>query len=144
MHERWEEGLARRLIDTAQVIRPALNVIEGIIGREGTGFMRGRNRPLGLVIAGINPVAVDAVASHMMGFDPQRLIYLRLAAEAGLGKNRLDDLQIYLGRDDDLSLCSDPQALRVYPPFTVITNTLGEVVPDYQDVDSPGFRHSLW
>ena len=63
MHELWQTGLARRLADTAQVLRPALNIVEGVVGREGTGFHRGRNRPLGLVIAGVNMVAVDSVAS---------------------------------------------------------------------------------
>jgi hypothetical protein len=68
---RWQEGLARRLTDTAQVIRPALNIVEGIVGREGTGFQRGRNRTLGLAVAGVNPVAVDSLTSYLMGFDPQ-------------------------------------------------------------------------
>ena len=79
VHGRWQDGLARRLADTAQVIRPALNVVEGVVGRDGTGFNRGRNYPLGLVIAGVNMVAVDSVASYLMGFDPAQLIYLQVA-----------------------------------------------------------------
>ena len=52
LHELWEEGLARRLNDLAKVVPPHLNIIEGVIGRDGTGFNRGANFPLGLVIAG--------------------------------------------------------------------------------------------
>ena len=89
LHERWQEGLARRLADLAKVVQPQINVVEGIVGRDGTGFNRGTNYPLGLVVAGINMVAVDSVASYLMGFDPQELIYLRVAAEAGLGCNDL-------------------------------------------------------
>jgi uncharacterized protein (DUF362 family) len=121
-HEIWQAGLARRLIDTAQVIRPALNVIEGVVGREGTGFQRGRNRSLGLAIAGVNMVAVDSLASYLMGFDPQRLIYLRLAAEAGLGQNDVRRLRVYLAQPGDLSLCQDVSALRVDPPLRVISH----------------------
>jgi len=43
-----------RLADLAQVARPALNVVEGVVGRDGTGFARGRNYPTGLVIVGTN------------------------------------------------------------------------------------------
>jgi len=122
VHERWQAELARRLIDTAKVLRPQINIIEGIIGRDGTGFNRGTNYTLGLAIAGINMVAVDSVASYLMGFDPQHLIYLRMAAEAGLGTNNLAQLHIYTVQDDIIVPCSDVETLRIKPPFRVISN----------------------
>ncbi len=64
IHAAWQRGLARRLVDTAQVIRPHLNIVEGVVGREGTGFQRGRNFPLGLALAGVNMVAVDTAAGE--------------------------------------------------------------------------------
>jgi uncharacterized protein (DUF362 family) len=126
LHERWQEGLARRLVDTAQVIRPTLNVIEGIIGREGTGFQRGHNRTPGLAVAGVNLVAVDSLASYLMGFDPQRLIYLKIAARAGLGENDIEKLRVYTEQAGDLILCPDVNALRISPPFWVLSGTMGE------------------
>jgi len=126
MHERWQAGVARRLVDTAQVIRPALNIVEGIVGREGTGFQHGRNRPLGLVIAGTNMVAVDSLVSYLMGFDPQSLVYLKMAAEAGLGSNDIRQLHIYQEESGELKLCQNVAALRLDPPFRVITNIKGE------------------
>ncbi len=126
MHARWQEGLARRLADTAQVIQPAFNLIEGIVGREGTGFQRGRNRPLGLVVAGVNMVAVDSVASYLMGFDPQRLIYLQLAAQIGLGVNVIEQLQVYTLREGQLTLCPDVASLRAIPPFQVLSGIMNE------------------
>ncbi len=122
IHERWQAGLARRLIDTAQIIQPHVNVIEGVVGREGTGFQRGRNFPLGLVIAGINMVAVDSVASYLMGFDPQQLVYLRMAAESGLGTHDLAHLHIYTVCDGEVVPCQDIASLRTDPPFKVIRN----------------------
>jgi uncharacterized protein (DUF362 family) len=125
-HERYQAGLARRLADTAQVIQPTLNVVEGIVGREGTGFERGRNRPLGLAIAGTNMVAVDSVTSYMIGFDPQRLVYLRIAAEAGLGVNDLRQLQILTEQDGDWHPVADLSRWRANPPFRVVSGILGE------------------
>jgi uncharacterized protein (DUF362 family) len=126
MHERWQAGLARRLVDTAQVIQPALNLVEGIVGREGTGFQRGRNRVLGLAVAGVNMVAVDSLVSYLMGFDPQQLVYLNFAAEAGLGTNDIGKLRVYTEAEGELVLCKDVDALRVDPPFRVISNIVGE------------------
>ncbi len=126
MHELWQAGLARRLVDTAQVIQPALNLVEGIIAREGTGFQRGRNRPLGLVVAGVNMVAVDSLASYLMGFEPQQLIYLRHAAEAGLGENDIRRLRIYIEQDGEVIPCRDVAALRADPPLQVISNITDE------------------
>jgi uncharacterized protein (DUF362 family) len=126
LHARWQEGLARRLADLAQVIWPHLNIVEGVVGRDGTGFNRGTNYPLGLMVAGVNAVAVDSVASYLMGFDPVRLIYLRVAASVGLGKNNLAQLRIYVVENGAIVPCRDPVALRAWPPFTVVRGILGE------------------
>jgi len=87
LHEVWQAGLGRRLADLAKVIKPGLNIVEGVIAREGNGFERGRNFPLGMAVAGINMVAVDSITSYIMGFDPNKLVYLKIAHEAGLGNN---------------------------------------------------------
>ena len=58
----------------------------------------------GVLIAGKNPVATDAVATAVMGHNPQgdypdspfvRCVnHLNLAAQAGLGSNNLDDIEV--------------------------------------------------
>ena len=121
MHELWQAGLARRLIDLAQVVRPQVNLVEGVVARDGTGFNRGRNYALGLCIAGTNMVAVDSVASYLMGFDPRELVYLRMAAEAGLGSNDLGRLHIYVVEHGAIVPCHDVEALRAQPPLRVIS-----------------------
>jgi len=62
----------------------------------------------GLLVAGSDPVAADAVACHLMGFDPlaadftapfsNSLNHIRLAGNHGLGKYRLSDIA-YSGPD---------------------------------------------
>ena len=136
MHELWQTNLATRLVDTAKVLRPALNIVEGVVGREGTGFQHGQNRPLGLIIAGINMVAVDSAASWLAGFDPLKLIYLNMASAAGLGENDPARLTIYTEQDGELIRCADADALRVDPPFRVISGILGEN-PDPFHASSP-------
>ncbi len=50
-----------------------LSLIDGIVAGEGNGPMAADARPAGLIIAGGNPVAVDWVATRLMGFDPRRV-----------------------------------------------------------------------
>lgn len=128
LHEQWQAGLARRLIDLAQVVQPQLNIVEGIVARDGTGFNRGRNHTLGLCVAGVNMVAVDAVASMLMGFDPQSLIYLRMATDAGLGTSDLSRLQIHEMVEGRIAPCLDLAALRARPPLRVISDIKDEEV----------------
>ncbi len=52
----------------------------------------------GLVLAGADSVAVDAVAAKIMGFDPMKIEYIRLAHEDGLGVGRIDEIEV-LGED---------------------------------------------
>jgi len=132
MHERWQVGLAHRLVDTAQVIQPALNLVEGLIGREGTGFQFGRNRPLGLAVAGINMVAVDSLVSYLMGFDPQHLVYLQIANEAGLGINDVSKLRVYIEQEGNLVPCQEVNALRIDPPFCVVSRIVDEDPDPFQ------------
>ncbi|MBE0699810.1 MAG: DUF362 domain-containing protein, partial [Anaerolineaceae bacterium] len=116
----------RRLADTAQVLKPVLTIVEGVVGRVGTGFQRGRNRALGLVVAGTNVVAVDSVASWLAGFDPLDLIYLRIANQVGLGENDPARLKLYTEQDGAIVPCANPAGLRADPPFRVISGIQGE------------------
>lgn len=128
LHRQWQAGLARRLADTAQVIRPALNLVEGIVGREGTGFQHGRNRLLGLAVAGVNIAAVDSLTSYLMGFDPLDLVYLQVAAAVGLGETDVSRLRVYTpaaDAPDGLRLVS-PDEFRMDPPMQVISGISGE------------------
>ncbi len=86
------ECWAQRTADMLSAFQPfeehfLLNVVEGIIGRNGTAFSQGEDVPVGLVVAGINPVHVDAIASLLMGHDPQVIPYLVVARERGLGES---------------------------------------------------------
>lgn len=46
------------------------------------------------ILASEDQVAIDAVAAKMMGFDPMKLEYIRLAHEAGLGVGKIDEIEV--------------------------------------------------
>lgn len=122
-HEKVQLELAKRLVDLVKVVRPALNVVEGVVGRDGTGFHRGRNFPLGVSLAGTCAVTVDAFASWLMGFDPLKLIYLQLAAAAGLGEIDPRKIEVYTVEIGGLVRCRDASGLRFRPAFDAITQS---------------------
>jgi uncharacterized protein (DUF362 family) len=53
--------------------RPYLSIVDGVIGGEGRGPMNPDPVRSGVVLAGVDPAAVDWVAALLMGFDPLRL-----------------------------------------------------------------------
>ena len=78
----------------ARVIRSDLIVVDGITAMEGNGPLIGTPRELGVIVAGTNPISVDAVCSCMMGFDPRDIGYLDAAHSMGLGEIDLGLIEV--------------------------------------------------
>lgn len=55
-------------------------IVDGIVGMEGNGPIQGTAKNVGVLVAGSDPVAVDATCCRIMRIDPLKLDYLRLAA----------------------------------------------------------------
>ncbi len=95
--------LPRVLSDLAQWMRPALNVVDGIVAANKSEWGGEALFP-GVILAGTNIVATDSVGARVMGFDPNqdypnhpfyyRRNAIRLAAEAGLGPNTPQFIQV--------------------------------------------------
>ena len=62
-----------------------LAIVNGHPAMIGTGPVGGKAVETGLVIAGRNPVSVDSVAAHLLGFETLAIQHFRQAAEFGLG-----------------------------------------------------------
>lgn len=61
--------------------RRIFSIVDGITAMEGNGPLDGTARDVGVVLAGINPVAVDLVCGRLMGFDYHHLPVLRESIE---------------------------------------------------------------
>jgi len=91
MHSQINE----KIVDLASFFKDKLkiNVVDGIIGAE-IDETSGSPVEMNLVIAGQDMVAVDSVASAVMGIDPLKVKYLRLAEERGLGVSNLNEIEV--------------------------------------------------
>jgi uncharacterized protein (DUF362 family) len=81
------DDLDQHLVDIMKVKKPDLTVVDGLIGMEGMGAGEGGSPvPMGLVLAGADPVATDAIASMVMGIENPTVVgTTRIAAHDGLG-----------------------------------------------------------
>ncbi len=85
--KRFHRGfdLSYALIDIAKVIKPSLNIIDGINAMEGMSAHVGSARPLGLLVGSLDMVANDIVGSQIMGFNPLEIVTNQLALKDKLG-----------------------------------------------------------
>jgi uncharacterized protein (DUF362 family) len=111
--------LPRVLSDMAQWMRPSLNVIDGIVALNKQEW-HGETLSPGLLLAGTNIVATDSVGARAMGFNPQgdypeapfhyRRNTIELAAQAGLGPNASDKIQVIGPTPEEVATPFDVEA----------------------------------
>jgi uncharacterized protein (DUF362 family) len=53
--------------------RAWLSIVDGVIAGEGPGPLGAHPKPCGVILGGADPVAVDAAAARLMGFDPSHI-----------------------------------------------------------------------
>ena len=85
--------LSQKIVDLISIVKPSVAVIDGIIAGEGHETS-GNPVEMNLVIAGTDPVAVDAVGATVMGIPPDSVKHLHLAEEVGLGTCHLERIEI--------------------------------------------------
>jgi uncharacterized protein (DUF362 family)/Pyruvate/2-oxoacid:ferredoxin oxidoreductase delta subunit len=113
------EDFAEVLVDIYSVVRPHLHIADAIVGQEGNGPSSGKVRPMGLVLASSDGVALDAVGAAIMGFAEGEIDTTRIATQRGLGEGSLERIQLIGG---------DVQSLRL-PDFALPSNRLIKLLP---------------
>jgi len=87
--------LPQSITDLYRLLKPGLNIVDGIIAHEGQGPLYGTPVPdMGVILAGDDGVAVDAVACEVMGIHPLEVTTTRLAVLEGLGAGNLADIEL--------------------------------------------------
>lgn len=80
---------ADMLLDVAYFVRPRLSIVDGILAMEGDGpGTGGKPRPLGVLVAGADPVAVDVACCRIAGIAASAVPVLVAARDRGLWSGR--------------------------------------------------------
>jgi uncharacterized protein (DUF362 family) len=74
------------LFHVAQKVYPDLAVIDGFESMEGDGPAWGTPFDSRVALASLDPLAADVVGTKIMGFDPQKILYLSAMTKAGMGQ----------------------------------------------------------
>ncbi|MFA4843597.1 MAG: DUF362 domain-containing protein [Candidatus Margulisiibacteriota bacterium] len=85
---------AAAIVDIYQITKPALNIMDAIVGMEGPGPNSGDPRKMGLLIASTDGVAMDAIGSYLIGYEPSRILTTLDAHQRGLGEIDLKKIEI--------------------------------------------------
>jgi len=70
------------------------SVVDGTIAMDGAGPRTGIPKIKNYIVAGSDMVAVDAVVAKMMGFDPMKIGFIKIAHDEGLGNGDIDQIDI--------------------------------------------------
>ncbi len=81
-------GIPETIVDLHHLFPRQFAIVDGIVGMEGNGPIQGTPKFAGVLVAGKDPVAVDATCCRVMGIDPKQIQYLQLArGEENLGES---------------------------------------------------------
>ena len=69
-------------------------VTDGTFAGDGPGPRAMRWHVKNVILASADQVAIDAVSARIMGFDPMEIPFIRLAHEHGLGRGRIEEIEI--------------------------------------------------
>ena len=106
----------------AAVLPIHLAVIDGVVGMEGNGPVKGAPIKSGVALAGTDALALDLVGAELMGFDPRTIGYLwYLSQRRGMS------------RDDIAVLGADPaKCASRYRSCDMLQEILAWWVPEWQ------------
>ncbi|HXM45452.1 MAG TPA: DUF362 domain-containing protein [Bryobacteraceae bacterium] len=72
-------GIPGCIADLYKTLPAHFAIVDGIVGMEGNGPIQGTAKRAGVVVAGRDLAAVDASCCQIMGIDPHKIEYLKLA-----------------------------------------------------------------
>lgn len=76
-------GIPQTVVDINASLPKTIAIVDAIDCMEGDGPILGSKKTLGMIAVGLNPTAVDATCARVIGLEPRRISYLKLARRLG-------------------------------------------------------------
>jgi len=139
------ETWVSRCIDNNRTIKPGLNVIEGIYGRDGNGFYKGpdgkgTDHMTNLIIFGKNSFYVDIIGTWLGGHEPGNFGLFHLAKEHGL-IDFIDPNQIPVF-DWDKNGNATESSLKDFDRYEIVTSYMGKEGEEFWHLVNEPFDYS--
>ena len=95
MHkDRYHPYLPAVIADVNSAVRPDLCILEACPAMEGNDPVLGDPRDLGIILLGVDPLAIDATAARIMGMQPERILLFVEAEQAAVGTWRPEQIRV--------------------------------------------------
>jgi len=93
-HKKIHEVLVDLLSIQKEIHPGILAVMDGCVCGDGAGPRTMEPYTGNIILASDDQVAVDAVAAHIMGFEPMKIEYIKMAHDKGLGVGDVDQIEL--------------------------------------------------
>ncbi len=87
------DSFATVLVQIYEKVRPAISIVDGVLGMEGNGPNTGVPRNIGLIAASSDAVALDAEICRLIGFPIESVRTCVIGQNLGLGTTDLDEIE---------------------------------------------------
>jgi len=117
------ENFSRIIVDVFSAVKPQLTIMDAVVAMEGNGPSAGNPKNVGLILAGEDAVALDAVASELIGFEKGEIHSTEIAYLFGLGEKRRERIDIIgenLDNYRDLDFALPSNRLLNYVPSALV------------------------
>jgi uncharacterized protein (DUF362 family) len=104
-------GIDESIADLHRLFPRVFTIVDGIVGMEGNGPIQGKPKAAGVLVAGADPVAVDATCCRIMRLNPARVRYLELAG------GRLKEEDIEQAGESIRSVATPFELIREFAPW---------------------------
>ncbi|MCX5751730.1 MAG: DUF362 domain-containing protein [Candidatus Saganbacteria bacterium] len=88
------DQFAQLIVDIYEIVKPTLNIMDGITAMEGDGPGAGDPKHVGALLVSTDAVAMDAVAAALVGYKPKEIPITEEAAKRKLGISDLSKIII--------------------------------------------------
>ncbi|MFH1115169.1 MAG: DUF362 domain-containing protein [Pseudomonadota bacterium] len=87
------DSFAAVLVQIFEKVRPALSIVDGILGMEGNGPNAGVPRKIGIIAASSDAVALDAEICRLVGFPLESVRTCVIGRNLGLGTTEVEEIE---------------------------------------------------
>jgi len=108
------EEFCELLIEIYKYLSPAVTIIDGVMAMDGPGPIRGRDRPLGWLIGGTEPIACERGCARLVNIAPEEIPIIRTAEKMRFGCGDAEKIEV-LGDDFSNDICKDFKRAELVP-----------------------------
>jgi uncharacterized protein (DUF362 family) len=108
------EKFCRFLIDIFKYLNPALTIIDAVYVMDRAGPIKGRTRPLGYLISGTEPIALEITCAKLINLKPEDVPIIETARRIGFGCSDFGKIEI-LGDGLPEKPCTDFELPKLIP-----------------------------